>query len=419
MDYDYYEDMAKRRKAFRAKWPDESPSPPPAEVPRAVQPMQPNRTQPYEIVDLGMSSPESIPQSPPPNPLKRPRANNTDVTMTESPTDEARQPPEWYNKLRIEAPLVKASRKDTRNGPTLAKISGIKGACKTCEEAPMGDLTEQFVTLRNLIHDMEFLTVDQYLIRATRMLENRIGLPRIFDLNFTKGVNYPWDIKLDAEQLHTRWCRGVFSIDILHGIKRAYNRNRDGQRNADKIDPEYKKRLYANHYGQGNLINGQWWPTQLCTLRDGAHGSAQGGIFGEKNRGTYSIVVSGGHKYGDKDEGEEIWYTGTDGTDETPTENTKRLFESCEMPENEKEPVRVIRSWNLNKENKYRPAGGFRYDGLYDVVESEPVNKNLGMYKFLLVRRAGQDPIRFEGVEMRPTQQELNAYKKLQQDDRI
>ncbi|KAF2808173.1 uncharacterized protein BDZ99DRAFT_464069 [Mytilinidion resinicola] len=421
MDYDYYEDMARRRKAFRAKWPEQSPSPPPPEVPQAAQPIHQNMAHSFEnYIDL--SSPESIPQSPPPqNPLKRPRTVQAISNASPSTsTDGGRQPPDWYSKLRLDSQAVKAARNNTRKyGPTMTKLQGIKAACKACEEASpktlMAEMTKRFDTLRNLIHDVEFLTVDQYLIRSFRMLENRTGLPRIFDPKFTEGVDYPWDLKADAEQLYTRWCREIFSIDILRGIKRAF----DGQRNSDKIDPDYKQRLYANYYGQGNLINGQWWPTQLCTLRDGAHGSAQGGIFGEKDRGTYSIVLSGGHKYGDEDHGEEIWYTGTDSKDETPTENTKRLIESCEMPENEKEPVRVIRSWNLGKENKYRPEGGFRYDGLYDVIESQSIGKEKGMYKFFLVRRGGQDPIRYEGVEMRPTQQELKEYKKLQQENKL
>ena len=45
-------------------------------------------------------------------------------------------------------------------------------------------------------------------------------------------------------------------------------------------------------FGHNGLEVGDWWPLQLCALRDGAHGSAQGGIAGSAITGAYSIIVS-------------------------------------------------------------------------------------------------------------------------------
>ena len=49
-----------------------------------------------------------------------------------------------------------------------------------------------------------------------------------------------------------------------------------------------------NHqvFGHNGLEVGTWWPQRICALRDGAHGSIQGGIAGSLLAGAYSIVVS-------------------------------------------------------------------------------------------------------------------------------
>ncbi|OCK85561.1 hypothetical protein K432DRAFT_286630 [Lepidopterella palustris CBS 459.81] len=274
-----------------------------------------------------------------------------------------------------------------------------------------------FKDLRTHLHKLEFLQVDRYILKDRRMLDNQNGLPQIFDARFSQGVQYPWDIKADAQELYNRWCLEVFSIDLLRGITKAKIKGKEDKRSADRIEKDFPGRVLANFHGQGHLINGQWWPTQLCSLRDGAHGSSQGGIFGEAGKGCFSIVLSAGFHYGDIDNGDTIWYSGTESSNETPTENTMRLIETAEMLPNEKQPVRVIRSWNMKKENPYRPQRGFRYDGLYDVVQKRLDEKKKAMYSFYLVRRAGQDPIRYQGVEVRPTTQEIDAYDKLRAAD--
>ena len=321
------------------------------------------------------------------------------------------QPPEWYTKIG-EGPQMTLVRRKSAN--VLTALSRFKDAIKECEKSPRySDPAPLFQTLREQLHNLEFLAVDKFILRAARLLDNRIGLPKIFNPKYSEGVVYPWDVRADAEQLHSRWVMQVLDTDLLRGIVQARQRGKQDKRNADSIDRNFPGRQFANFYGQGHLVNGQWWPTQLCTVRDGAHGAAQGGIYGEASKGAYSIVLSGGNHYSDVDNGDTIWYSGTDSKDETPTENTRRMLEMLETPPSLRQPVRVIRSWNLRKDNPYRPQRGFRYDGLYDVQRSKVLDGSKAIHAFYLVHRDRQDPIRYQGAEARPTTQEIREYDKL------
>jgi hypothetical protein len=48
-----------------------------------------------------------------------------------------------------------------------------------------------------------------------------------------------------------------------------------------------------------------------------------------------------------------------------------------------------------------------RYDGLYEIVDKELLVEETAMFRFSLHRLKGQDPIRYQGVEVKPTDQEL------------
>lgn len=67
--------------------------------------------------------------------------------------------------------------------------------------------------------------------------------------------------------------------------------------------------------------------------------------------------------------------------------------------------IRVLRA--VNKKSKYAPKKGIRYDGLYVIVGKELLDEKSAMFRFSLVRKTGQDAIRYRGVETRPTEQEL------------
>lgn len=145
-------------------------------------------------------------------------------------------------------------------------------------------------------------------------------------------------------------------------------------------------------------------PLQICALRDGAHGEIEAGIHGQMGKGAYSIVLSSGG-YADIDEGDKIRYCGTAGSDFQPTAGTLLLKEAVKL----RTPVRVLRSASLPAGDVYRPAKGLRYDGLYDVKSFEILEPETAMHRFTLHRRGGQDPIRYRGAEVRPTEEELEA----------
>ncbi|KAF2791737.1 hypothetical protein K505DRAFT_280149 [Melanomma pulvis-pyrius CBS 109.77] len=334
--------------------------------------------------------------------------------------------PEWYKNIKTTGISWTQWVKQRKPSNVQAEksLQRIRECIERCENEKSPNLRPKiFNELLDEIHKAEIkLDVDGKLLRKTFMLHES-GIVRIF----TSKVDFPWEIKADAIQLYHRWYQGIFTVDLLRGITRG----RTANRSADSISANGKHS--ASYHGEGHLVLGQWWPTQLCTVRDGAHGSAQGGIYGKKDNGAYSIVLAGGNGYDDEDNGDDIWYSGTIskdpartmvrnlnkdpqiGTDNAcVTDNTQRLIESY----GSKLPVRVIRSHNLSKKNIYRPVVGFRYDGLYEVVGYQHVNKEKGEIRFNLKRCPGQHPIRFQdNTARRPTKFEIEAYHKLKLND--
>jgi len=135
-----------------------------------------------------------------------------------------------------------------------------------------------------------------------------------------------------------------------------------------------------------------------------------GGISGKKGVGAHSVVLAGGH-YQDRDEGDNIWYCGTDATTNYEvTENTKLLVANVGQ---QNKPVRVLRSQNLPATNVYKPERGYRYDGLYDVLDFNVLDERKQIHLFHLRRQGGQAPIRYQGLEKRPTKEEIVAYDEL------
>lgn len=337
---------------------------------------------------------------------KRPKASIDDLASPQSvDSDNEGRPPKWYKNLTRDN---KRSRNQSSGVDVLLQRlkAHIEKAQKVAKTGRKAELEAIFNEVRERLHVLVFEKVDGQILRNTKMLDNESGLPQIFDKAYAAGVQWPYDIKADAEELYNKWSRRDFDVDIMRGI--------DTSGSADKLLHGYK-RIASNYHGNGDLLNGQWWPIQLAALRDGAHGSAQAGIWGHSGEGAYSCVVSGGHGYPDEDHGDWILYCGTDSQNGEVTAATQRMLESVGG-----RPVRVIRSSNLVKQGKYgkyAPEIGFRYDGLYDVVEL--VSKEEGSrqrHQFKLVRCQGQDPIRGgEGPEKRPTRQEVDAYKKHKQ----
>ncbi|PVH98346.1 hypothetical protein DM02DRAFT_531235 [Periconia macrospinosa] len=313
--------------------------------------------------------------------------------------------PSWYTRIESTSRGLKELNKRPTSDQSqyIKALSSMKGCIERCETG-RGLNEDDLNELRNHVHKAEIgLKVDRFIVRKMRMLDEPYGLPRIFA---STKMSVPMDLRMDAWQLYLRWYREEFEVDILRGIKTRQDRDRS----ADSIDPRWKK-VPTKYYGEGDLVLGQWWPTQLCLVRDGAHGAAQGGIYGEKERGAYSIVLSGGSQYHDEDDGDTMWYSGTDGKDYMPTENTLRLVESLETVGN---PIRVFRSHQLPKKNPYRPVVGLRYDGLYMIERKELINKEKQAFRFFLVRCPGQHPIRYgNNAAARPTIYEIKEDEKM------
>lgn len=76
------------------------------------------------------------------------------------------------------------------------------------------------------------------------------------------------------------------------GIMRGIIVDNSGKTRSYKIDDQYPSVPYKV-FGNNGLVIGQWWPLQICALRDGAHGMRIAGIAGSQSMGVTSIVVSG------------------------------------------------------------------------------------------------------------------------------
>ncbi|KAL6706432.1 hypothetical protein ACN47E_005538 [Coniothyrium glycines] len=312
--------------------------------------------------------------------------------------------PGWL--LAISPSSIEMKQLERKRPPSYTALEALKDCIRRCEaEQKPVRLNLLFEELRNHIHKAEIkLEVTAHIIKKAKILTPENGLPKIF----AEEADFPPDLKADTYQLYTRWSAGIFSVNLLRGL--ILGKAKD--RNADRLDPDYRSAHYTDPrvHGANNLVLGQWWPTQLCAVRDGAHGAPQAGIYGARDQGAFSIVLSGGGGYHDQDNGEEIWYSGTEGKDFSPTENTSHLLQSIEL----RYPVRVLRSHQLNKKNRYRPEVGLRYDGLYTVMMAQNVDEEKAMYRFRLVRCEGQEAIRCEdNAARRPTIFEVEEWERL------
>ncbi|KAK1064035.1 hypothetical protein LTR12_015176 [Friedmanniomyces endolithicus] len=348
-----------------------------------------------------LASPQSPDGSTPSLGLGSKKTGKSELSSAARATIEER-PPAWYNKLKP------GSRRnpDEANASTL--LGRLRSDIKKCRGATGAQMEQLFVTIRDELHILAFTKVSGQLLRENRMLHNEDGLPQIFDEAFSNGLRFPWDVRADAEELYNKWCLQDFETDLLRGIKLGKPGSKNVGKTVDSIDREYKGRAFAKFHGNGLLINGQWWPTQLTTVRDGAHGLPIAGISGTAGEGAYSCIMSAGHGYEDEDHGEWVLYCGTDSKDGTVTDYTQRMLESVENGK----AVRLIRSHELK--SPFAPEIGFRYDGLYKVISFERLDDETSTrqrHRFRLERLADQAPIRGEGPAKRPTKQEIEVHK--------
>ncbi|TAQ86390.1 hypothetical protein B7494_g5292 [Chlorociboria aeruginascens] len=309
---------------------------------------------------------------------KPPRSKKETVYKSVEIVDTQYKPSEWYL-------CTDTNQKFSRGD--LQTVAHVKTIIKICIERTntTGGPEKYFSELRTRIHEMEFYEfLNAIIVKKSKVLEEE-GLLQIFDGQH-KSL-FPWDIVADSEALWHRWMGGELNPSLLRGITTTKGTlDNDKKRISHKLDKEYTKRKSANVVGANGLINGQWWPSRICCLRDGAHGEQEAGIHGQIGKGAFSVVIAAGG-YDDKDNGKT---------------RTKK-----------KQPVRVLRA--VNKKSIYAPKEGIRYDGLYEIVSKEILNPKTAMFRFSFQRLSNQDPIRYKGEERRPTNQELKERMKIRE----
>ena len=383
------------RKRFRAENPQRSTAASPRSVSSTELPISAASLAGIQNQKKPRLSANALPNAP----------SSKDATLPPS-AGTPQSPPEWYTSINLDR--AKPKRGDRETVARLRNIGLLVDQAKAEAITKARIRPGLFDKIRNELHCLEFIDVTEYSVRKAQLLDNDKGLPQFFDTTYSSGVKYPWDIRADAQEVYNKFYQKMFTTDLLRGIK-AHPKGRFVK------DPGWSivcDKITWKYHGNGFLVNGQWWPRQICAVRDGAHGCPVGGIAGIKGEGAVSVVMSGDEYHDeDRDDGEEVLYCGTkakEGSSE-PTEMTTHLLDSVKSGK----PVRLMRSSNLYG-SKFKPSEGFRYDGLYDVVDKELLDPETHHYRFHLLRRKGQTPIRYQGLGARPTAEERKAWGKVQ-----
>lgn len=149
-------------------------------------------------------------------------------------------------------------------------------------------------------------------------------------------------------------------------------------------------------HGDPGVPVGTIFATRLEAHQAGVHRHTQAGIAGT-SPAAESIVLSGG--YGDDvDLGDTIYYTGYGGRDpatgrQVADQELKSWNWALSLNRDLGLPVRVLRGGDPS--NPFAPATGYRYDGLYDVVDWSPAEGRDGfrIFHYTLVRRLDQAPL--------------------------
>lgn len=135
--------------------------------------------------------------------------------------------------------------------------------------------------LRACIHLLPFSNVDRDNVRSSGIRKALIAL--------TSGeyerLKLPIDITLDAESILTKWRNADFDPALLKGIELSQTVKRGaggGKKNTKrnthyKLEDGYPFKKNPQVVGHNGLIIGDWWPLQICALRDGAHGEMEAG----------------------------------------------------------------------------------------------------------------------------------------------
>lgn len=132
----------------------------------------------------------------------------------------------------------------------------------------------------------------------------------------------------------------------------------------------------------GGYPEGSTFVSRTELSESGVHRPPQAGISGSQAEGADSIVLSGGYE-DDRDWGDEVLYTGHGGRDPESGRQTSHqmlLRGNLALALNRKRglPVRVVRG--ATHGSLYSPREGYRYDGLFWVVDHFRERGKSGFY---------------------------------------
>lgn len=272
---------------------------------------------------------------------------------------------------------------------------------------------------RKWLSDMRCFSINETILTLSDILKIFSSFSCWIVRNNITYRRVPEDIREDIIWLKSRWQKGDWNLaDPLRGLNVAYKSGHIS-RSLNKDWKFYNPRW--NCFGHNGLVSGESWRYYIAIMRDGGHGSPEAGISGISGQGAVSVVLSVPNtqgEYADWDEGNRIGYVSTVGSKDEPSVYTQFLLDSHdwyiksrkvkvkiegedqqEEGKNEREddrPVRVFRSWKLSPRNTWRPRNGFRYDGLYDVVDKELIDSQRAVYRFTMERRYDQRRIRVD-----------------------
>ena len=193
--------------------------------------------------------------------------------------------PEWYDSVDPKQLYSRGDLQDLKFLSTLVLVAKNNAAVGM-------DLTQSFFQIRKRIQAMEFYTsLSPILVKKSGLLEDK-GLPLIFK-NRAQGVDFPSDIRADADMLFRKWMSGQIDPHLLRGIvtKKFGESTLETGIKSYSFEQGFSGRVSCNYIGVGNLVNGQWWPFQICAKRDGAHGYHEAGIHGQVCPSRISCVA--------------------------------------------------------------------------------------------------------------------------------
>lgn len=187
--------------------------------------------------------------------------------------------PDWYATVDMRQNFSRGGLQDLKHLYTLLTYA--------INDAKAGrSMTSAFNHISLKLQEMEFYpSLSPILVMKSRLLDEN-GFRAIFE-NRVQGFQFPYYLRADAEILSHKWTRGQIDPHLYRGLTTKSGKGqKDQDFTAHVLDKTFEEKVSCNYVGAGDLVNGQWWPLQICALRDGAHGAHEAGIHGHVSCST-------------------------------------------------------------------------------------------------------------------------------------